>query len=499
MCGQWWHPLRREYKEFIPEIKAFQSVKDWGRLTDNFMWSSYAVWDHFGLTCQDWFNDEHWDIIRSNVRIQARVAKECGFKGILFDVEQYNHHGEGPWHYPFNYNYYTETGYKLAGETEPRSLDEVSAKVRDRAREYAETLCDVYPGITLIIIPAIYRPSGLTADEILQPSFFDGLLLGLNEEALLVLGTEYTYTDSQYCEMARIRDGIIGQMVTRSKYPELMRKKLSIAVGIWTDAGHGSLEDKYSDTDASVNQRDPERHKYAVHNALAASGKYGWVYGEQSRFLTTEPTAMMRQYWQANIDGHKPQSLHWQPEPKWDMTDYSRHDKKMAAVDRRFWPKIARQGYKVVYTFPEFWPFCFDTEQRGRSISGAYPHEGWPRLSTLECWQSQSIKANGEGVYRTRFDAPADLDSEKQQVYLAFGGFPADNHPLSWIVVRLNGKGFGIDHLIDVTESIKPGASNFLAIEMINKAGPGGPLGHVKLVVKDRGQAETVRNTGDKK
>jgi len=44
MAGQWWAMVRRTYKEFIPDIKAFQSVKDWGRLTDNFLWSSYAVW-----------------------------------------------------------------------------------------------------------------------------------------------------------------------------------------------------------------------------------------------------------------------------------------------------------------------------------------------------------------------------------------------------------------------------------------------------------------------
>lgn len=40
----------------------------------------------------------------------------------------------------------------------------------------------------------------------------------------------------------------------------------------------------------------------------------------------------------------------------------------------------------------------FDTEQRGRFISSIYDHEAWPVISTLKCWQSQSIKANGEGV-----------------------------------------------------------------------------------------------------
>lgn len=237
--------------------------------------------------------------------------------------------------------------------------------------------------------------------------------------------------------------------------------------------------------DVSINHRDPQRHKHAVHNALAASGHYAWVYGEKSFYLATDPTPLTREYLRANKEAHLPHSLYWQPEPKWDTADYTAHDAEMAAADDRFWSEIAGTGYQIAFEFPVNWHFYYDTEERGRSIHWKYPYEGWPKLSTLRCWQSQAFKANGEGVYRIKFDVPSTVNPDTQHVFLGFGGFPANHHD-SWAVVRLNGKGYQIDNLIDVTDRIRPGESNQLVVEVINKSGPGGPLGHVKLLVRDR-------------
>ena len=491
MSGQWWKQVPITYEELRPEIEAFKSVKDWGRLTDNFLWGGGpgSIWgegDPGIAETQDWFNDDHWKIILSNVKLQARIARELKFKGIMMDVEQYHHHGRGPWRFPFDYHYYAESGYKLTGEVAPRPLSQVADKVYHRAQQYGRAICQVYPGLTLFLIPAIYRPNDLTDREILFPAFLDGLVAGLDDDSPLLLGSERTYLYSQYSDMAIIRDGTIAQMCSRSRDPDRLRQKLSFAVGIWTDGGHTDGGGRrYSDTDVSINHRDPERHKHAVHNALAASDHYGWLYGENSYYLATDPTPLTRRYLQANTDGHFPQDLNWQPEPKWDMADYTDHDAQMAAIDARFWSEIGAEGYRVAFEFPEYWHFYYDTEERGSSINWEYPHAGWPKISTLRCWQSQSIKANGEGVYRVNFDAPVDLNPRTQQIFLAFGGFPADHHD-SWTVVRLNGKGYQIKNLLDVSDRIRPGANNFLAVELINKVGPGGPLGHVKLLVRNR-------------
>jgi len=320
--GLWWDITPLEYNQFIPEIKAFQEVNDWGRLSDNFLWSSVAVWG--STTCQDWFNDEHWKVVLNNVRIQAKVAKECGFKGILLDTEQYLHHGRGPWRLPFSYKYYAITGgYELAGEAKPRSFARCAAKVRRRAKQYAEAISDVYPDITLFVIPGLHEcalPHGSRVqddnmlvyhnDHALYPAFCDGLLLGLNERATIVAATESTYDKSQYRDMLVARDASKQRSLTLSTVPELARKRISFSVGVWADAGR-----RWSDTDVSVNQRDPESHAHAVHNALAASDHYAWLYGEQSKFLTTRPSRLMHKYFEANIKAHETQDLFWKPTP----------------------------------------------------------------------------------------------------------------------------------------------------------------------------------------
>ena len=499
MTGQWWNLAPLTYDEFIPEIEAFQSVTNWGRLTDNFLWSSIAVWatEETGGTAMDWFSDDHWETVRHNVRLHARIARECGFKGVLLDVEQYSHHGQGPWRYPFNYRHYAAAAGSGAAGAGGRihSREEAAAKVYQRAKEYAEAICGAFPNLTLFLIPAIYRPAGLTDEEVLFPAFVDGLAAGLDAGSPLVIGSEYTYVESQYREMAVIRDGTIAQMLSRSADPERLERKLSFAAGIWADCGHGAPDERFSDTDVSQNVRDPVRHRHAVHNALAVSERYGWLYGERSFFLVGEPTPLMRRYFRANVEGHAPQDLFWRPEPKWDMTDYGGLDREMAAKDAAFWLAREREGYRAVADVPAYWHFFFDTEQRGKHISRMYDHSGWPRISTLTCWQSQSTKANGEGIYRTWFDVPAAVDPEQDRVFLAFGSLPLGRFD-GWMIVRFNDKGYGAAEMIDVSARVKPGEPNFLVVEVINRSGPGGPLGHVKLLVRDR-EIPTAENAGD--
>jgi len=208
MHGQWWNvEVQRTYNEFIPEIQAFQSVPDWGRLTDNFLMSYMSVWASPGepFHSQNWFDDTHWNVITNNVALQARVAYECGFKGITLDTEQYDQHSPvGPWYRPFDYQAYAAGGYLLGNDPSPRSFSEVYDKVYDRGQEYAEALCSEFPDITLMSVPEFYHPvNGLGDDETLYPAFLDGMVAGLDTNSKLVLGTEYTYFEVDDHEIGR--------------------------------------------------------------------------------------------------------------------------------------------------------------------------------------------------------------------------------------------------------------------------------------------------------
>ena len=509
--GRWWQVPGVTYDELKPEIDAFQSIKEWGRLTDNFMWIYSTVWQEGGKV-PDWFNDDDWEAVRANASLAARVTKECGFKGVLFDLESYGGRGVGIWKHPFDYKMYAAEGYKTGGEAEPRSFAEVCAKVRQRGEEWGEAVTSVHPDIVLLAAGSLYGGAykvalrealqgtgGMTlptSDHLgLMPAFFDGLVVGLDERASLVSACEGTYLDSTYQDMLIARDLGMRQGLVLSKVPELARRRITFTTAIWTDAGWG--KDRFSPTDVRINQRDPERHKHAAHNAMAASDKYAWLYGEIP-WITAEETPLMRQYWQANIDAHEPMDLGWEPVPKWDLTDYTAHDRKMAQQDAAFWAKASRDGWKVMVELPVYWHFRFDSQLQIRYNKHWYrPNNdldisAWPLISTLKCWQSQGTRANGVGIYRIKFDVPEGLDLKRQEIVLAFGGHSAGTSPgrglRPEIIAFMNTKrGLGMKGgLTDVSELIKPGASNQVSVRVINHAGPAGLMGHVKLLVRRR-------------
>ena len=243
--------------------------------------------------------------------MQARIAKECGFKGILLDTEQYEgHSASGVWHIPFSYLNYQEADYQKAGEATPRPFPEAAAKIRQRGEEYARAVCDEFPGLTLFVIPALYEwPLRLGEGPLednhngLYPAFLDGLLLGLDENAAMLSGNENTYSKTRYVDIARARKAYDEALERLCHAPAHIKDKMSFAPGIWVDSGR-----VWSDTDVKINARTPAEHREAVSNAFRVSGKYAWLYGESSFFLIKPPTPLMREYFKANIDAHEMKS-----------------------------------------------------------------------------------------------------------------------------------------------------------------------------------------------
>ena len=501
MQWRWWDVEERTRKELARDIDALKSVEDWGRLTDNFLWMPSHV---KGNKPPDWFSDADWQIVLANARLAARITKEVGFKGILFDPEGYGRPAFGVWRQPWDYDLYARSDYVFEKEKRdaPRPFDEVAAKVRQRGRQWAEALTAEYPELVLAVI-GLYEGAWARLVENpalggelakcplgLWPAFLDGVLEGLDEHALLVNFSGGPYLDSQYRDMLVSRNYTREQALVLSAVPELARRRVTFAAGIWTDAGFGGETVRFSNTDVRVNQRDPERHLHAVHNCLAASDHYAWQWGEwgkagESNFMTTEPTPLIRQYWQANIDAHKPQNLMWEPALHRDHTDYTDTDTDALEKGEAFWQKMKDEGYTVAATLPEYWRFRLDPEMLVRwrpYLSPGHDDSSWLTISCTRCWQSQGFRVSEIGLYRAAFDAPADLDPDKQEIVLAFSGMGSGTGHF-----RLNGGWINfMQPVIDVSTSIKPGESNHVGITFINKAGPGGLMGHVRLLVRDK-------------
>ena len=502
MQWRWWDIDKRSRSEFTGIVKTIKSINNWGRLTDNFMWMAAHV-EGLKTKTPDWFNDDDWEILLANAKLGARIARELGFKGILFDMEQYEGDAVGIWIQPWDYPLYASGGYKAEeGRKTPRPFKEVQEKVRQRGQQWAQALSSEYPDMVLAVMGLYgtsWRQVHLKARSEgkleksnygLFAAFVDGILLGLDERAMLVSFDEYCYLDSQYNNLLMFRNAAKEQSLVVSSVPDLARKRISYAAGLWTDAGFGA--DRFSNTNARMNQRDPERHKHATHNALAVSDHYAWHWSEwgndgHSSFITPEPTPLMRQYWRANVDAREPMDLSWEPQPHHDTTDYTKADAKAAKADGAFWVKMKKQGYKVVVELPEYWKFRLDTELlcRFRHYWPAdYDDSGWSIIKSTQCWQSQGTRANDPGLYRLKFDVPADIDGEKQEIVLAFGGFGSGT-----AIVYMNNRWVSyVQPIVDVSGKIKPGQSNQIGIPFINKTGPGGLMGHVKLLVRDRNE-----------
>ena len=494
--GQWWRSTPLADADVRPSITAFQAVGTWGEITNNFLFAGSSVWAP--VPAADWFSDADWASVLSNTWRAAGLAVECGFKGVLLDPEQYNCPATGAWRLPFYYKLYAEGGYLLAGESTPRPFEEVAAQVRLRGTQYAATLTDVYPDIVLFVLGLYgntwrevqHDTGGVLEDAAssLWPAFIDGLLLGLGAQATLVSATEKTYCDSRYADMLAVREECLTDAFALSTVPALAAARITFAVGIWTDAGWG--EDRFSYTNERVNQRRPEWHKHAVHNALAASDEYAWIYGELP-WMTASTTTLMEAYWQATKDGRDPQDLAWVPDPWPDLTDYTAFDAARAAADAAHWVTMADAGWYVATELPTSWRFWFDTDNQLRCRDHAgedLDDSAWPLISTLSCWQSQGFDYTGQAVYRVWFDAPPGLDPESQDIILSFGGYSPGTHDpepgmYSWMDGGVNGKGCGVGPMIDVTDMIRPGTSNLVAVRVINKKGPAGLMGHVKLLV----------------
>lgn len=494
MAFRWWDVDARSPEEFSRDLQAFAQVGDWGRLTDNLLWMASHSEGH---RPPDWFSDADWEVVLGNARLGAAIARDAGFKGILFDAEGYGGGAYGVWRQPWDYPLYAGTDYRISGETQPRPFAEVAAQVRLRGRQWAQTLTDVYPELVLFVIPGLYEVTWTRSLWLEKPPedtdcglwapFVDGILEGLGPRATLVSGTEATYLQSQYRDMLVHRDQCLRQALSLSALPELARQRITFSVGIWTDAGYGAFG-RFSPTDVRQNHRDPERHKHAVHNALAASDQYAWQWGEwgeagEYALLTDSPTPLMLDYWKANREGHEPQDLGWEPAPLTDTTDYTATEAEALEREEAFWPAQAREGYAVAMELPEVWKFRFDPEMLVRYSPWARPSfddSSWMPIRTTACWQSQGVYANGPGVYRLSFEVPGTLDPAKQQVLLAFGGLGSGQGH-----VYLNGEWVEwLLPLVDVAAKIKPGQGNTLAIVCLNRQGPGGLMGRVKLLVR---------------
>lgn len=244
----------------------------WGPLTDNFLW-----WNLRGgtkkLAGADPESDDDWKAIEHNAALAARVCKEAGLKGLLFDTEQYGAFPGTKSHYPF-------------GKAKPEVL-------RKRGRAWMKAVQQECPDIVVLFTFA-WSPD-LDAAGFLAgvKDFIDGMLDGIDGKARLVHGYENTFYYGQRAGSRFTKDGFRGDRARYDEAVAAMRtwrsysgdpakfdRHVRVGMAAWLESDPWNLWSGWpSGTRETIWSNVPL--------ALAASEEYVWCWSEHTNFLHT--------------------------------------------------------------------------------------------------------------------------------------------------------------------------------------------------------------------
>lgn len=236
----------------------------------------------------DWFDD--FGAILNNARLAARIAREGGAVGLLFDIEQYN----APL---FN--------YRKQRDAAGKSWDQYASQVRRRGRQVMEAFQEGYPGLKVFLtfgycLPWVQsgkKPERLAdCDYGLLAPFVDGLVAAASGGTRLIDGNELAYGYRKASDFADGRRMIRRDLLGMVADPEKYRSLVSVSFGLWMDY---DWRNKGWDTqDVGRNPHSPERFGQLVRAALDHADKYVWIYTEKPRWWSAEggPVELPKSY-----------------------------------------------------------------------------------------------------------------------------------------------------------------------------------------------------------
>jgi hypothetical protein len=266
-----WGTRAFSYEELKPAVEDLKATK-FKRFTHNFL--------RFNTTPAklDWFDD--FSAITNNARQAARVAREGGCKGLLFDIEQY----AAPL---FNYPKQRDAATK--------SWDEYATQVRRRGHEVIEAFQAEFPDLTVFLTFGYSLPWSQTQNGkkplaecsygLLAP-FIDGLVEGTRSKTKLIDGHELSYgykEPAPFTEAYKTMSQGLASIVADSKK---YREVFSFGFGLWLDRDW--RKNGWETNDLSKNYFIPETFEKSLRAALETADEYVWIYTETPRWWSKE-------------------------------------------------------------------------------------------------------------------------------------------------------------------------------------------------------------------
>jgi hypothetical protein len=228
----------------------------------------------------DFWNDSVWTITSANFANMAKVAKELGCKGIIYDNEEYR-----PKKWLDYSEKYRNPKYDLLQHRDQAIL---------RGKQLMEAMVAVFPDIEVMSyhgpylsepnyrIPNIVMGQADKWDhyEMLGP-FFVGMMLGKGEKATIIDGgelyqyrTEKDFTYSYNCRKFEIASEETNSWFIPVKLRRTWPNDINVAFGVYYVEWLKQYPMNY------------EIMKTTLKNALKTTDKYVWYYTEPESWLT---------------------------------------------------------------------------------------------------------------------------------------------------------------------------------------------------------------------
>ena len=231
----------------------------------------------------DWFDDEGWREVVNHWRLLARLAKEGGLRGLLYDAEPYT-------------KPYSQFRYSSQQGRARHSFSEYRAKARERGREVMRAVVEEFPAATIFcyrlfsdMLPLLDSGDLTRALEGntygLQPSFVDGWMDAVPLGLVMIEGTEdigYRANSPAEYQAAFTRQRLRLPEFVAPENRERFARQLRIGQSLYLDAhinapGDGWYIDRTGSSSAG-------RLAANLASALSASDGLVWLYGEQARW-----------------------------------------------------------------------------------------------------------------------------------------------------------------------------------------------------------------------
>lgn len=273
-------PFRVEYDWYAWAIEAYRNIP-LRQLTDNFLYTVVSP------GTMKWFSDSDWEAVCHNFQVLAKVAKEAGLKGILFDTEEYATHF-----------------WEFATIGDGHSFEECIAKARQRGQEWGRAVFGEFPEIRIFCTYFVSNGSMTT----MQKSFMNGVLDVIPSEAMLIEGYEgggyYARTKENFVQLAADMYNKFPKLIAAENLPRY-RNQVKLAIAFYVDAlfkfrkgeyWHDIYQPDIGDDPVAFFRRN-------LYYAFQTTDEYVWLYGEKGSWWSKSSHADEQKTWDEYAPG----------------------------------------------------------------------------------------------------------------------------------------------------------------------------------------------------